>query len=229
MRAQLPDDFRAVMKVWDGITAMQFADRAELGARRRQANPGFLDPDAFARHVDDAVREAFDDRLGAYVVEIPPTPDRPDETRFLAALERFLGHVRAPERLAIEVRDARLLGPRYRDLLAAAGASHVYVFWTRMPSLARQLELVPLGTHASRTVVRLMLPHGRGYEQRRAELAPFDRLVDPQPTMRDDVVRIAAEAGDLGLPTFIIANNKAEGSAPLTLIALAERLATIRT
>lgn len=223
MRAQLPDTFRAVMKVWDGITTLQFADRAELREKRRAQNPSFLDPDLFESAIGEPMRaSAFDERLGAYVVEIPSVPDRPDQALFLAKLARFLERSRGP--FAIELRDRRLFTRKYLDVLRAHGASHCFNFWSRMPGLGEQLDFVGELSTFPQVVVRLMLPPGERYEKRRDAFAPFDRLVDPQPAMREDVARIVEATAALGLPTFIIANNKAEGSAPHTLIALAARL-----
>jgi hypothetical protein len=42
--------------------------------------------------------------------------------------------------------------------------------------------------------------------------------------MRADVARLVGECEKLAKPVFVIANNKAEGSSPLTIAALAERL-----
>jgi hypothetical protein len=69
-----------------------------------------------------------------------------------------------------------------------------------------------------------MLHSGLRYEAARDRYAPFDRLVDEDPESRD---RIATTVLDVILaerPAFVIANNKAEGSSPLTLIRLAERI-----
>ncbi len=223
MRAQLSEGFLAVMKVWEGITALQFANHPDRGEKRRAQNPAFLDPELFESTVGEPVRAShFTDRLGAFVVEIPSTPDRPDQTVFLAKIERFLERSRGP--FAVELRDRRLFTAKYLDVLRAHGASHCFNFWSRMPSLAEQLERVGSLASSPRIVVRLMLPPGTRYEKRREALAPFDRLVDPQPAMREDVASIVQATGELGIPTFIIANNKAEGSAPHTLIALAARL-----
>jgi uncharacterized protein YecE (DUF72 family) len=252
MRAQLPDGFLAVMKVWDGITTLQFnglptpgpsvrarralpsgpsgattpaelANHPDRGDQRRTLNPRFLDPELFETAVGEPVRASgFADRLGAFVVEIPATPDRPDQELFLGKLARFLERVPGP--FAIELRDRRLFTRKYVDVLRAHGASHCFNFWSRMPTLGEQLELVGSVASFPRVVIRLMLPPGERYEKRREAFAPFDRIVDAQPGMREDVARIVEATAGLQTPTFVIANNKAEGSAPRTLIALAVRL-----
>lgn len=74
-----------------------------------------------------------------------------------------------------------------------------------------------------KVVARLMLPPGLSYDDTKKAYEPFDRLVEPQPRMRDDVMRLIAAAGENGFPIYILANNKAEGSSPLTVRGLAER------
>jgi hypothetical protein len=73
-----------------------------------------------------------------------------------------------------------------------------------------------------------MLPPGQRYAGRVSELGPFDRLLDPQPEMRRDVVRLVEECGRLGKALFVLVNNKAEGSSPLTVRELARLVAEAR-
>jgi hypothetical protein len=74
-------------------------------------------------------------------------------------------------------------------------------------------------------LVRWMLHAGLGYEDARTRYQPFDRLVDEDLPTRELVARAIFD-GLLGeRSAFVIANNKAEGSAPLTLFRLAEHLA----
>ena len=75
------------------------------------------------------------------------------------------------------------------------------------------------------TVVRLLLRPGTWYEDQRDRFKPFDRLVEPDEGMRADVVSVARRALSRGRRVFILVNNKAEGSSPLTVMGLARRLA----
>jgi hypothetical protein len=74
------------------------------------------------------------------------------------------------------------------------------------------------------TVVRLLLPPGTRYDDRREEFVPFDRIVAPDPEMRRQVASIARTSLSLGREVFVLVNNKAEGCSPLTVRALAEML-----
>jgi hypothetical protein len=73
-------------------------------------------------------------------------------------------------------------------------------------------------------IVRWNLHAGFGYEEAKARYAPFTRLVDEDITNRVSLARLCLDAAARGQPAFVIANNKAEGSAPLTLIRLAEQI-----
>jgi hypothetical protein len=73
--------------------------------------------------------------------------------------------------------------------------------------------------------VRLLLRPGTRYEDRREAFAPFDRIVEPDEDMRRQVVDLVAQAVGRRIPAFVLVNNKAEGSAPLTVRELARQVA----
>jgi hypothetical protein len=93
-----------------------------------------------------------------------------------------------------------------------------------MPPLAEQAAVVGLDRQPA-LVVRWMLGHGRGYEEARKKYAPFDRLVAPDPSSRSSIAAFAAAAVRLAREVLVVVNNKAEGSAPLSVVELARELA----
>jgi uncharacterized protein YecE (DUF72 family) len=225
-RARAPElpRFRVLAKVWDEITTAVFPKHPRYGARAGTSNPHFLDPARFQSEVLSTYARSKVD-VGPFLFELTPMPQGAiDERAFVARVDDFISRLPSGPRWAFELRNAELFGTRWLDMLRANGAAHVFTYWTAMPPLRDQLRARAIV--APFTVVRLMLPPYTRYAARKADLAPFDRLAEPQPAMRDDVVdilRAAAEAGcDEG---FVLVNNKAEGSAPLTVRALAERTA----
>jgi uncharacterized protein YecE (DUF72 family) len=214
--------FRMLPKVWDEITTAVFPSHPRYGARAGQRNPRFLDADAFRSEVLAPYGDAA--FAGPFVFELTPMPAGTfDERTFVARVDDFIARLPAG-RWAFELRNAELLGRRWLDMLRSNGVAHVMTYWTAMPSLREQLRLGALG--APFAVVRLMLPPFTRYTARKFDFAPFDRIVQPAPEMREDVVtilRAMAERG--GDDTFVLANNKAEGSAPLTIRALAAEAA----
>jgi uncharacterized protein YecE (DUF72 family) len=143
---------------------------------------------------------------------------------FVRRLHSFFGSLPKGPAYAVELRNRELMTAPYLECLAEHGVGHVLNFWEDMPDIGSQLAIRGV-LGAPFVVARLLFPPGRRYADRKRELAPFDRLVDPQEGMRDDVARLVEETARLGKVLFVIVNNKAEGSSPLTVRALAERIA----
>ena len=73
-------------------------------------------------------------------------------------------------------------------------------------------------------MVRLLLAPGTRYEERRQEMAPFNRIARADDRMRRQVTSLLSTATANRKRTYLLVNNKAEGSAPLTIEAIARRL-----
>lgn len=218
--------FRMLSKVWDELTTFVYPAHPRYGARARTTNPFFLDAGRFVEHVLAPSEAHLGEHLGPYVVELTPMPPNALSTHELCArVERFALEVGPRARLAFELRNQEHLGPRWFETLAAVGAAPVFTYWTAMPSLRTQLAAATRALGAS-VVVRLMLPPFTRYEDKQAAYAPFDKIAIAQPEMRDDTVRLVLEALDRGAEdVYVLVNNKAEGSAPLTVRALCEAVA----
>lgn len=70
---------------------------------------------------------------------------------------------------------------------------------------------------------------GHGYEEAKQLYAPFDALVDPDPDTRDVLARVIVATAAAGFHSFVTINNKAEGCAPLSVIALARAVGLLRS
>jgi uncharacterized protein YecE (DUF72 family) len=217
----LPPGFRACMKVWERITTRVFPEHPRYGERAGKPNPDFLSPGLFREHVAEPVAAAFADFIGPLILEIPPSRAPVDVVAWETSLVRFLEAAPAALQYAVELRDPALMTPGYFPILREHGATHVFNFWSRMPGIGAQLEL-PGCMPGPFVVARLMLPPGLAYEDARQRFAPFNRVVAPQPAMRADVVRLIEQALERGFEVYVVVNNKAEGSSPLTVRALAE-------
>jgi uncharacterized protein YecE (DUF72 family) len=223
-RSQELPRFRVLSKVWDEITTAVFPRHPRYGARAGTKNPHFLDAARFESEVLAPYLEIAED-LGPFVFELTPMPQGTfDERTLVARVDDFISRLPSGYRWAFELRNAELFGARWLDMLRSGAAAHVFTFWTAMPTLRAQLRArAPV---APFTVVRLMLPPYTRYANRKAELAPFDKIASPEVEMRDDVVDILRAAAEAGCDeAFVLVNNKAEGSAPLTVRALADKTA----
>jgi len=73
-------------------------------------------------------------------------------------------------------------------------------------------------------VVRWNLHAGLRYEGAKNRYAPFDRIVDPDLVTRGALSHLVHVAIRSAHPAYVIVNNKAEGSAPLSCIELAHAI-----
>jgi uncharacterized protein YecE (DUF72 family) len=124
---------------------------------------------------------------------------------------------------AVELRNRRLFGAAYAEALAETGAAHCLSHHPSMPDVETQAEAT-LALAGPALVVRWMLHGGLRYDQARERYLPFDRLVDPDPGTRETIARLALAARREGREVFVTINNKAEGSAPRSAIALAQAI-----
>lgn len=222
--SQLPPDFRAAIKVWQRVTMPGYPRHPRYGADAGKQNPDFLNPEIFASAVNEPVRSAFGRHMGPWILEIAPSPHPIDPSWFGERLDAFLHQAPRDFPFAVELRDRKLLSSAYARILRRHGASHVFNYWSRMPTLAEQMKIEGL-LGGPLLVVRLLLPPGTRYAELKEAYAPFDRIVAPQTSMRQDVVRLVRAALDRDVEAYVLVNNKAEGSSPWTVRALAEQLA----
>lgn len=226
--AALPAGFRCVSKVWERITVRTFTSPREE-ARSGSLNPDFLNAELFRSDVWDLYRAHFADHTGPFVFEFQTigADEGIGPDQFVDRLDQFLGRLPPEGEYAIEVRNEEFLTPAYFAVLREHGAAHVHSSWTRMPALGEQLDL-PGSVTGRFLVARALLRPGRTYADAVDRFAPYDRIREPNPALRRDLVRLARTAAELRIPAYLLVNNRAEGSAPLTITAVARMLASER-
>ncbi|MDP1752471.1 MAG: DUF72 domain-containing protein [Reyranella sp.] len=229
--SQVPDDFSFVVKapalVCDAVM------RDEEG-RGKVANPHFLDAAIATREFVVPCVEGLEGKAGPLVFQVSPLPrglvaevasliER--LAAFFTALPRELGKYRPL--YALELRNAELLTPRLMRMLAAAEVRYCVGLHDRMPEIERQAVALRAldGDVPGPLVVRWNLHRGFLYQTAKQRYEPFDRLVDQDIETRSMLARMAADAFKAKQKVWITANNKAEGSAPLSLLKLAEEIA----
>jgi uncharacterized protein YecE (DUF72 family) len=220
--SQLPDGFLACAKAGASVTSA-----SSLGARGLEpvANPNFLSPEVFIDEMLEPFSRHFRRFSGPFVLEFPPLPRGISlaASEFLGGLDHMLGALPRDFTYAVELREPEWLTAEYAQVLRARGASHVFNYWSRMPLPAVQADLIAPESQPV-NVIRLLLPPGTRYEQQREAFRPFDTLQSPDPVMRAQVAGLARRSAAAGRDVFVLVNNKAEGSSPLTVMELARLL-----
>ena len=227
LAAQVPADFRFVVKAFSGVTDAVLRDPAN--GRARQPNPRFLDVDAALATCVQPAAQGLRDRLGVLVFQLSPLPAAllAEPMALQARLEALWQAARPalPDgaQLALELRDPALLTPAQARSLKAHGVRFCVGVHDRMPDADAQLPMLR-ATWPGDLVCRWNLQRGQRYAEAKDAWAPFDRMHAPDPATRATLARVAAATLGAGHRVFIAINNKAEGSAPHSVIAFAEAL-----
>ncbi|HYK81555.1 MAG TPA: DUF72 domain-containing protein [Gemmatimonadales bacterium] len=221
----LPPGFPCVSKVWDRITAKRFTQDPRWGNLAGQLNPDFLNAALFKEAVLGPYARAFRDHAGCFVFEFQAMrgKDRPEPEAWAEALDRFLGELPRDFRYAVELRTPELLTDAHGAVLARHGVTHVFNSWTEVPTIGEQLEL-HWTFPAPFTVARALLRPGRSYADAVKQFEPYDRIREPLPAVRHDLLGLIAAALRRRLEALILVNNRLEGNAPGTIRALAAAL-----
>lgn len=218
----VPADFRFLVKADRLLTSP--TDPEAFGVR--EPNPRFLDPAYAVEEVVGPLWEGLGPKMGPLLFQFSPIPPNlvGGTPAFLERLFRFLAALPDGPLYALELRTPAFLDERYKELLEATGAAHCYNVHPAMTPLARQLELVS-PFYQPALVIRWMLHAGLKYDDAKDRYAPFDRIVDEDVPSRERIATAVLDATVAERQAFVIVNNKAEGSAPLSVFRLAERLA----
>lgn len=219
--SQVPKGFLFAFKAPEEITRPRFPSHPKYGPRAGLANLTFLDVELF--------KTQFLDLLEPYAAFIPviifefgaiPRPVFANVSEFVAALKPFLAALPPAFRYAVEIRNPEFLDEPYFAALRECGVAHVFNAWTRM-RLKEQIE--DSRSHTSTfTVTRALLTPGRAYEQAVQTFSPYNSIKEPNKEVRDALRQILVRAKLRAEPTYIFVNNRLEGFAPGTILAVTD-------
>jgi len=229
--SQVGQDFRFVVKAPSLITDALM--RAESG-RGTRPNPHFLNiAEAMETFVEPAL-EGLNHKLGSLVFQISPLPVNrlAHMPRLIDQLHRLLKAIpdikgAAPDGVvAVEVRDPQWLTPAFVEALGDAGATYCMGLHAKMPRISEQIPILralwpgPLVCRWNLNPV-----HGAyGYEDAADSYSPYNKIVDPDLETRAALVRVITGTANAGQNVYVTISNKAEGSAPLSVIELARAI-----
>lgn len=232
---QVPDDFRFIVKAPSSVCDALVRDDKGRGL---QHTPVFLDAGLAEQEFIRPALHGLRHKVGALVFQISPLPpewlrQRGKLLSHLHALLRALPALRpaAPDAvIAVEFRDAAMVSPDIiPDLVAVlrdVGATYCLGLHARMPPIEAQLPILR-GLWPGPLVCRWNLHrrHGAyGYEDARAMYAPFNHIQDADEETRQTLARVILGTTGAGLPAYVSISNKAEGCAPLSVVALAQAI-----
>ena len=224
--AQVPDGFRFCFKVTDEITARTFPRLERHGNRAGQRNPHFLDAELF-RAAFLASCERHREKIGVLIFEFSHFHPRDFERGrdFVDQLDAFLAQLPTDWQYGVEIRNRSLLHPDYFAMLARHRVAHVMNHWTRMPPVGEQWAMPGVLSAGDFTAARFLLKPGRTYEQAVESFSPYNVTKEVNSEAREAAgsiirARVAAAETTRVRPSFLLVNNRLEGSALNTIRAV---------
>lgn len=229
LAAQVPADFRFVIKAPGLVTDALQRDGAGRGTK---VNEDFLNPERARLDFVEPALGGLGTKLGVLLFQISPLPSSwwkrmPELIERLHAMLNAIRYVRerAPDVIvAVEVRDGQWLTPFFTSVLRETGATYGLGLHAKMPPIKEQLPILR-ALWPGPLVCRWNLNplHGAfGYEEAQRQYSPYDRLMDPDPDTRAALAKVMAGTAGAGHHVYVTLSNKAEGSAPLSVAALAQ-------
>jgi uncharacterized protein YecE (DUF72 family) len=221
---QVPEQFRFLAKAHELCTLARFPGHPRYGKHRGQANPCYLDPVYASDQVVAPFTAGLGDKAGPLLFQFAPQPMDllGGPARFADELHAFLRALPRGVLYAVEVRNAALVTPAYAQALADAGAIHCINLMPGMPAPLAQWRAT-MSDAAPALLMRWMLARHMDYARAEEAYRPFGAVVDADPGAVQSIAHLVRSAGNR--PVYVIVNNKAEGSAPLSIVRLAEELA----
>lgn len=213
-----PERLQFALKVPEEVTAEVFPRHPRYGPRAGRMNESYLSVDAFRTMFLEPL-EPYRSRIACLIFEFGARGAAAEE--FVAQIAPFFDLLPQTFRYSVEVRNREYLVPLYFDALREHRAAHVFNAWTKMPPLEEQIAMPGVFT-TDFTVVRALLRAGRAYETAVATFAPYDKIQDENPEGRKALRDLIARMKEERRTSYIFANNRFEGNAPETILAITD-------
>jgi uncharacterized protein YecE (DUF72 family) len=218
-RASVPDSFRFTIKAPNSITLTHFYK--EKGDASLVPNPHFLERDLTLKFLDAVMRLGPCLGLVNFQFEYLNKQKTAGLGEFLDKLAAFFGELPTDVPYAVEIRNPSWLTERYFTSLAALGAAPVLLHGYYMPDVVGVWDTFR-DSITGAPVIRLHGPDREGMERETGQ--NWGKIVKPRD---DELDRIAlAVHGMLKREgtVWMNVNNHYEGSAPLTIERLRQRI-----
>jgi uncharacterized protein YecE (DUF72 family) len=224
---QVPSDFLFSFKVTDEITVKKFTNQSRYGERAGKPNANFLNADLFGAAFVKPF-EPFKQNVGMFIFEFSQfySTEYEHGRDFVADLDRFLTGVPKGWTYGVEMRNKSFLRPEYFDTLKRHGVAHVFNSWGDMPPVNEQLALPGSITNPEFAGARFLLKPGRKYQEAVDLFLPYDKLKEPYKEGRTAAAELINRVTlkQLIRKLFLYVNNRLEGNALLTIIAIIDEL-----
>ncbi|CAN5422579.1 hypothetical protein BH09VER1_BH09VER1_29740 [soil metagenome] len=227
MADQVPETFRFSWKVTDEITVRRFPALPRHGVRAGQLNENFLNAPLFIEAFLGSMSEQRA-KTGTLIFEFSRfhAKDFEHGRDFVDALDNFLGQLPTDWQYAVELRNKGFLQAEYFEVLRKHRVAHTFNSWTHAPPVVDQLSM-PGSDTTDFMAGRFLLQPGRGYEVAVEMFKPYEGIKEPYEVGRTGLRQLVVKASGKKRPSYIYVNNRLEGNALQTILAVLASLDAI--
>ncbi len=215
----VPDDFVFTIKVPNSITLTHYYAKDKNAPL--EENPHFLSTELFQRFIDALA--PLQGKVGPLMFQFEYL-NRQKMASQKIFLQKFAAFIDACDRrypLALEIRNPNYINADYMDFLEQQRLMPVFLQGYYMPAIVDVYQ--KWGALVQQPVViRLHGPDRPGMEKRSG--LQWNRLLEPRDAELDEICRMIQDLLFRELDVYLNVNNHYEGSAPLTIERIRQRL-----
>lgn len=219
--AVVPEGFRFGVKMPNSLTLTHF--RPKTRTDPLVPNPHFLSVDLLRTFMDQLAPLKANLGPMMFQFEYLNRQKMPSQAEFQERLGAFMRQLPTGYCWCVECRNPNYLNQQYFEFLRTQGVFHVFEQGYYMPPVSEVFDRCAdlLGETA---VIRLHGPNRGEIEERTG--GEWNRIADPRDADLDQVAGVVKGLRKRKRNVWLFANNHFEGSAPLTLERLRQRLGT---
>lgn len=231
MAAQVPSDFRFGLKVPEMITVKRWPTLPKHGVHGGQINEEFLNAPLFVERVLQPL-ESIRSNVGPIIFEFSKfySTEYKEAALFVDDLDRFFSSIPKTWAYSVELRNRTWLGRQYLDCLRKHNVAHTWNNWSDMPPVSEQFGIVGEPPTDDLEVARFLLKSGRKYEDAVAKFKPYkvtgEINEDARSALQLMIEKRWVRRSRSG--TYIYINNRLEGNALNTVLAVLDRIAPLK-
>ncbi len=221
---ETPQHFVFALKVTDKITIYKYPKLKKFSSNAGSINEFFLNADLFYEKFIKPI-EPYKTKIGPIIFEFSHFYPEMNFTgrELVERLDFFFEKFKNNFIFCVEIRNSNWLEPLYFETLKKHGVFPVLNSWTKMPSLEIQLQKCEKYKFNS-LISRILLQPGFNYKTAVKAFYPYNKIGLKNEKLRIDVANIIKSAIKNEQKVFIYVNNRAEGSAPMTIDGILEKL-----
>jgi uncharacterized protein YecE (DUF72 family) len=217
----VPEGFLFTIKVPNSITLTHHYQRDK--SKPLRANPHFLSPELFAAFLRRI--EALKDRIGALIFQFEYLNKQKmsSQKEFQSRMESFFSAIQSPYPCTVETRNPQYLNNLYFEFLRRNNLFPCFLQGYYMPDLRKILPgREQWFAEGDLAIIRLHGPDRQGIEKITGKR--WDKIISPKDEEIGDILDTIGRLLRRRVDVYLNVNNHFEGSAPLTIGKIRDRL-----